>query len=160
MTYTPNSDIRDADTGEQITATTQPHPSSHRPCVMLKLAGGQALLHPDAAMRLAADILNAADLASTHWEPWLLHKQPKPLRDFLQIDGWANIEPGDDIMDPDVDGDVILSGKRRDPQSSGTTVRILIADGADRDDVVRILRKQLAWFERDSTLGHHDENPF
>ncbi len=36
--YEPNPNILDADTGEQITATTQPHPSSRRPCVLLKLS--------------------------------------------------------------------------------------------------------------------------
>jgi hypothetical protein len=90
---------------------------------------------------------------------------PKPLRDFIQIDGWANIEPGDPIMVPDDDGDVLMSGRTREPQSSGTTVRIYIADGADRDDVLRIIRKQLDWFERGLCLemtpfgGDDDSEP-
>jgi hypothetical protein len=73
--------------------------------------------------------------------------QKKPLRDFVQIDGWANMEPGDDIMVPDDDGDVLTSSRQWEPQNSGSTVRIYIDATAKRDDVLRIIRKQLAWFE-------------
>ncbi|MGD9619819.1 MAG: hypothetical protein AB7G47_04640 [Mycolicibacterium sp.] len=71
----------------------------------------------------------------------------KPIRDFLQLDGWANREPGDAVMVPDDDGDVLMGGFRQEPQRSGTTVRIWVAEGAERDDVVRIIHKQLAWYE-------------
>jgi hypothetical protein len=73
---------------------------------------------------------------------------PKPLRDFIQLDGWANEEPGDPFMVPDSDGDVTMCCRTREPQRSGTTVRIYIAADAERDEVLRIIRKQLAWFER------------
>jgi hypothetical protein len=75
----------------------------------------------------------------------------KPMRDFYQVDGWANVE-GDYIMVPDDDGDVLMSGRKLEPQNSGTTVRIWIAAEADRADVLRILRKQLAWVESGGAL--------
>ena len=59
----------------------------------------------------------------------------------------------DDIMVPDDDGDVVMSGRTREPQRSGTTVRILVAAEAEHDDVVRVLRKQLEWLESDPGVG-------
>jgi hypothetical protein len=104
-----------------------------------------------------------------HWAHWLRREYPdaeilvtadglirmrafvddglKPMRDFVQMDGWANM-PGDGIMTSDDDDDALTCLRTREPQRSGTTVRILIAADAKRDDVVRIIRKQLAWFER------------
>lgn len=88
---------------------------------------------------------------------------PKPLRDFIQVDGWANHPRGDSVMVPDDDGDVLMSGRNRERQRSGTTVRIQIAANAERDDVLRIIRKQLAWIEG-QLLNHgstvNDELPF
>jgi hypothetical protein len=80
---------------------------------------------------------------------------PKPLRDFIQLDGWADAahKKCDSIMLCDDDGDILMRGQTREPQRSGTTVRILVAAGADPADVLRILRKQLAWLERDSLAG-------
>ena len=88
----------------------------------------------------------------------------KPLRDFYQVDGWANVEPGDPIMNPDGHGDVMFSSRKWEPQRSDTTVRIYIAAEAERDDVLRILRKQLAWIENGNALAFDDaascEAPF
>lgn len=72
----------------------------------------------------------------------------KPLRDFLQLDGWANYPAGDSVMVPDGDGDVLMGGFRREPQRSGTTVRIHVAADAEREDVLRVLRKQIEIYER------------
>ena len=69
----------------------------------------------------------------------------KPMRDFIQLDGF--IAPGDSTSD--VDGDGIFGGRTREPQHSGATVLVFVADDANHDDVVRILRKQLDWIERD-----------
>lgn len=71
--------------------------------------------------------------------PW--GRGPKPLRDFFQFDGWANEEPGDPITVPDGDGDVLFSGRVREPQNSDTTVRIFVKVGAEVGDVLRIIRK-------------------
>jgi hypothetical protein len=76
----------------------------------------------------------------------------RPLRDFIQVDGWANVEPGDPIMVPDTDGDVLMRGYVREPQRSGTTVRILVAADAERGDVLRVIRKQLEWLEDEYVL--------
>jgi hypothetical protein len=93
------------------------------------------------------------------WDPqtleeWIANRRswPTPMRDFIQFDGWANHGPPNDHSDvafrTDDDGDVCLAGKRRDPQRSGTTIRIQIADGADPADVLRVLRKLVDWIER------------
>ena len=70
----------------------------------------------------------------------------KPIRNFIQLDGFAN-QHGDCYSDDDGDG-IFGGGITREPQTSGTTVRILIAADADQDDVVRIIRKHLNWIER------------
>jgi hypothetical protein len=77
----------------------------------------------------------------------------RPLRDFIQVDGWANMKPGDSMMVPDSDGDVVMSGRTREPQRSGTTVRILVAADAEHADVLRVIRKQLDWMESDPLVG-------
>jgi hypothetical protein len=144
---TPNSDIRDAITGEQVSAVTDLHPSSERRCVVVNTQTGvAAMLEPAAAHQLAAELMNAADACDCDWPDWL-QASPKPLRNFIQVDGWANIEPGDYVMVPDDEGDVLTGGACREPQRSGTTVRILIAADADQADIVRIIRKQLDWIE-------------
>ena len=53
-------------------------------------------------------------------------QNPKPLRDFLQVDGWSDAahERCDSVMHCDDDGDVLMGGRDRHPQRSGTTVRI------------------------------------
>jgi hypothetical protein len=67
------------------------------------------------------------------------------------------VEPGDSVMVPDSDGDVVMSGRAREPQRSGTTVRILIAAGAEHTVVRRVIRKQLEWMERDPLVGISDD---
>ena len=107
---------------------------------------------PDAAISVDGDTISMAD---TFDHP------PKPLRDFVQVDGWANYGPGDSVMVPDDDGDVLMGGWTREPQRSGTTVRIYIAAEAQLDDVLRIIGMQLAWLERGGlSLGVSHEPPF
>ncbi len=74
----------------------------------------------------------------------------KPIRDFIQFDGFAGAQ-GDCYSDEDGDG--MFSGLTREPQLSGTTVRILVAADANHDDVVRILRKYLECIKRNG-LSH------
>jgi hypothetical protein len=59
-------------------------------------------------------------------------------------------------MHPDDDGDVLIAGPTREPQRSATTVRIWIAFDAERDDVLRILRKQLEWIEHGGIFPFDD----
>lgn len=94
--------------------------------------------------------------------PKILQDDDKPIRRFMQLDAWANYPRGDCFMVPDDDGDVLMGGSVREPQRSGTTVRIHIAAEADRQDVIRILRKQLAWYERGDIERDllDDEPPF
>jgi hypothetical protein len=86
---------------------------------------------------------------------------PKPLREFIQVDGWANYPPGDSVMVPDGDGDVLMGGRTREPQRSGTTVRIHIAADAQLDDALRIIRKQIEWLElKGLSIGVSHDDPW
>ena len=72
----------------------------------------------------------------------------KPVRRFLQIDGFRKLEGGDDIMRPDADDDTVFSGavdELRNTGSEDNPVRILIHEDADSDDVRRLLTKMVAY---------------
>jgi len=87
----------------------------------------------------------------------------RPMREFVQLDAWANGTYGSDfVMRPDVDGDCLIFGETREPQRSGTTVRVLIAKGANRNAVKRILEKQLLGLDRtlDLVASDPDKCPF
>ena len=77
----------------------------------------------------------------------------KPVRDFLQVDGWFLGGPngGDDVMQPDEDGDCLMAGGTRDLRNSDSdlAVRVQIVAGADRDVVLRVLKKLRRWLKKD-----------
>lgn len=84
----------------------------------------------------------------------------KPVRRFLQLDGWADFGPGDYVMKPDDDGDVRMAGMVKDRQISGTTVRIWVDPEADPAAVLRVLEKQVEWYrEGHEGLLHMDDTP-
>jgi len=77
---------------------------------------------------------------------------PKPIRKFFQLDAWAGEDAAGvagNVFTLDGDGDLTLAGIVNDPHRSGTTVRVMVADQAAPADVIRVLRKLLAWVERD-----------
>jgi hypothetical protein len=81
-----------------------------------------------------------------------LRARRKPMRKFIQLDGWANQhEYTDDLMRSDDEGDTCTAGPVWEPQRSATTVRVLIAADADPADAVRVLRKLLAWAEHEDS---------
>jgi hypothetical protein len=74
--------------------------------------------------------------------------EEKPVRRFLQIDGFCNLEGGDDVMVADADDDTMCSGvvdELRNGGSVGDPVRILIHEDADPEDVRRLLTKMAAY---------------
>jgi hypothetical protein len=144
MTTTPNQPIRDwhQQYGGDLTAAE----ASALKQIENGLCRFDGTLSASSAEHL---YLMAKERAERHAQQLRELDCHKPVRDFIQIDGYANEPGGDSIMVPDIDGDVLTAGACRELQSSATTVRICIASGADRADVVRIIRKQLAWIERE-----------
>jgi hypothetical protein len=69
----------------------------------------------------------------------------KPVQRFLQLDGWANVEP-DGVMHGDDEGDLTMLGITHELMRSpgrDLPVRVLIHEDADLEDVRRLLTKML-----------------
>jgi hypothetical protein len=73
----------------------------------------------------------------------LKHYNDKPVSSFTQYDGFAHISKDDYFMDPDADGDCLSSKITQELMTGNTTVRVLIAKGTKKDDVIRLLGKLL-----------------
>ena len=78
----------------------------------------------------------------------------KPVRKFLQMDGFMNVE-GDSVMRPDADGDTVFYGETDELRNLRDIVRIQIPWDVDADAVRRIVRKMAAMV--DSALRERDE---
>ena len=98
--------------------------------------------------RAIADLMFDAGWKLKLAQPAPCDREPKQLRNCIQLDGWANFRDGDSFMVPDKDCDVLIISATEEPQRSDATVRTYVAAEAEREDVLRILRKQLAWYER------------
>lgn len=70
------------------------------------------------------------------------HYAGKPIQRFLQIDA-STIGPagGDDVVVPDIEGDVIFTAFRDELQTSDWDVRIRIPEGTDPKHLGRLLHK-------------------
>jgi hypothetical protein len=79
-------------------------------------------------------------------EELLAHYAEKDPKQFFQIDGVADMPPGD-IVSVDDDGDAITGGLTHELMGCGH-VRVLIPIEAKKADAIRLLRKALAWIER------------
>ena len=82
----------------------------------------------------------------------LLEKYAEPHRDvhtFLQLDGFLNVLT-DSVMTADEDGHCLMAGITHEIRASPSSlaVRVLIHKGTTKDDVVRLLKKMLAWVKR------------
>ena len=107
-----------------------------------------------------------ARLASTAYEgahkmlhPWTDLKEPlpeelieeyasKPVRCFLQVDGWESRDGGDSTTPPDEDGHVLTGGVRYELRNTGSPVRVQIHEASDKETVLVLLSKARAWLER------------
>jgi len=83
-------------------------------------------------------------------------RTPKPIRRFLQVDGWQECPPGLCEHDrrvysvhPDEDGEVTMAGIVAEPRNTDFPVRVQIHDGSDKAQVLRLLGKIARWLERD-----------
>jgi hypothetical protein len=71
---------------------------------------------------------------------------------FYQIDGYVNVPPGDCIMNPDGDGDVLTGDSTWELRRNENEVRVLIHEGTKPEDVLRLLKKIRKWLKRDKSL--------
>ena len=75
-------------------------------------------------------------IAASHFE--------KPIRCFRQYDGLDA-----DMMGGDEDGDWLCSTIAFDPQRTGAAVRVRVLADADKETVLRRLKKIIDWIEKD-----------
>jgi len=119
-----------------------------QPRAILEVRGDQAV---DWAIHLAASL--PADIGIGYNGSGAV--VTKPMRTMIQFDVFAG-QHGDCYSDGDGDG--VFSGLTREPQLSGSDVRVLIQVGANPADVVRGLKKVLAWIERDGLTQWTEES--
>jgi len=74
----------------------------------------------------------------------LEHYAFKDVLHFTQYDGWIDYPPGDCVMTPDEEGDVVMSTSAWELRS-GVPVRVHILDGTETKDAIRILQKMILW---------------
>jgi hypothetical protein len=76
----------------------------------------------------------------------LLHRYSmKTPRDYVQLDGFLNVTPGDDPKAPDSDGDCIYRLDASDLRNAEPHVRVQILNGTNGPDALRVLRKIVEW---------------
>jgi hypothetical protein len=72
----------------------------------------------------------------------------KPVRFFLQLDGFADLDP-DHLFGPDPDGDALYATHAWELSRTGLPVRVLIHEGTSRATALRLMRKLTELAERD-----------
>ena len=73
------------------------------------------------------------------------HSEPQT---YQQFDAFLNVEPGDDIIVPDRDGDCIMGTISQELWHDDKSVRVHILNGTDRVDAVRALKKIVRCIEQ------------
>jgi hypothetical protein len=71
------------------------------------------------------------------------------LKRFAQFDGFYLPDGGDDLMQPDADGHWLSAGLTNELMHGVQDVRILVTEGADKEQVVALLLKLAAWIQTD-----------
>jgi hypothetical protein len=72
----------------------------------------------------------------------------KPIRCFLQVDGWEDNDSGDSVVRPDEDGHVLTSGTRYELRNTAFPMRVQIHEASDKETVLTLLSKARTWLER------------
>ena len=63
--------------------------------------------------------------------------------EYIQIDGWSKVEPGDPHIHPDEDGDCIIRGTSFELWRGGYTVRVHIRKGGSSAEAIKVLTKMI-----------------
>ncbi len=107
-----------------------------------------AMIQSRAALRALVDEKEQREANQAHAR--------KPIRRFLQVDGWQDCEPGLSEHDrhvyachPDEDGEVTMAGVRREHRNTDFPVRVQIHEGSDKAQVLRLLGKITRFLKRD-----------
>lgn len=72
----------------------------------------------------------------------------KPVRCFLQVDGWEDKHGGDPVVHPDEEGHVLTSGMRYELRNTDFPIRVQIYEGSNKEVVLTLLSKAHTWLER------------
>ena len=72
----------------------------------------------------------------------------KPVRCFLQVDGWEDKNGGGSAMRPDEEGHVLTSGTRYELRNTDFPMRVQIYEASDKETVLALLGKAQTWLER------------
>ncbi len=72
----------------------------------------------------------------------------KPVRCFLQVDGWEHRQGSDSVMRPDDEGHVLTSGIRYELRNTDFPMRVQIHEASDKETVLTLLSKAHTWLER------------
>jgi len=72
----------------------------------------------------------------------------KPVRCFLQVDGWEDKNGGGSAVRPDEEGHVLTSGTRYELRNTDFPMRVQIYEASDKETVLALLGKAHTWLER------------
>src|SRR5215210_1235686 len=98
--------------------------------------GGHDMLHP------------WTNLREPTREELLEEYARKPVRCFLQVDGWEDKHSEDPVVHLDEEGHVLMSGMRYQLRNTDFPLRVQIYEGSDKEAVLTLLSKAHTWLER------------
>jgi hypothetical protein len=98
--------------------------------------GGHEMLHP------------WTNLREPTREELLEEYARKPVRCFLQVDGWEDEPSMDSVVHLDEEGHVLMSGMRYELRNTDLPLRVQIYEGSDKEAVLTLLSKAHTWLER------------
>jgi hypothetical protein len=65
----------------------------------------------------------------------------KPVRKFIQIDGWVQEYDRRNVLNGDGDGHVLMTGETYELRNTADPLRVQIPEGADKETVLALLAK-------------------
>ena len=77
----------------------------------------------------------------------LEHYATRDLTKFVQYDGFIMDYDDDFVLVPDEEGHCIMAGETQELMTGNYSVRVLITEGTDKEQVVALLKKILATIE-------------
>ena len=76
----------------------------------------------------------------------IAHYMSRAPKEFIQLDAFINDTQGDE------NGDNMFKGRTAELMSGAPAVRILITEGTERADVLRVLGKMRRWIQKDKNF--------